>query len=516
MSIRCRCPVAVVRPCHHRFKAPHLRQPAPASPSGALPRARAPGSAREPRAAERSHAATRNAIGGAAPSGHAVSRSARAQGEPAHSAGDAPADPAPPAATTGDGASEPATGAATTAGCADGSGGSATSAGATAAASHASVRSATDGASCASSADGASQSAPDGRRGPAGAATADGQTRGAAATSGTAAARAGQEVPTETFRIAEPLRVGLTRRRGCNIGLFSIWPDRRTDRSWAQDVDGRRRVAGASVISAFVGTLRTLSLRSSITGRPLQRRSRRPAIAKRCAGAAERRSRLCLGAAAPAPDPHARGRCRPPDLDRVRLSGLRRRPRRSRTITSCRTRRSSRSTYRLEYTGADGTQGGVTLLAVDLPNDLALVRVDKQNAPFFSFDKAALDGSLPKGERLYSLGNPLDLGFTIIEGTYNGLVEHSYNDHIHFTGALNPGMSGGPAVNAQGQVVGVNVATRRGGQLISFLVPARFAAALLARGQDAKPAAADLRKDVIAQLTSWRGALYKSLGGGLP
>lgn len=169
-------------------------------------------------------------------------------------------------------------------------------------------------------------------------------------------------------------------------------------------------------------------------------------------------------------------------------------------------------TYRLEYTGADGTQGGVTLLAVDLPNDLALVRVEKQNAPFFGFDKAALDGNLPKGERLYSLGNPLDLGFTIIEGTYNGLVEHSYNDHIHFTGALNPGMSGGPAVNTQGQVVGVNVATRRGGQLISFLVPARFAAALLARGQDARPAPADLRKDVIAQLTSWRGALYKSLG----
>ncbi|GLH75896.1 hypothetical protein SSBR45G_08040 [Bradyrhizobium sp. SSBR45G] len=168
-------------------------------------------------------------------------------------------------------------------------------------------------------------------------------------------------------------------------------------------------------------------------------------------------------------------------------------------------------TYRLEYTGADGTQGGVTLLAVDLPNDLALVRVDKQDAPFFAFDKAALDGTLPKGERLYSLGNPLDLGFTIIEGTYNGLVEHSYNDHIHFTGALNPGMSGGPAVNAQGQVVGVNVATRRGGQLISFLVPARFASTLLARGKDAKPAPGDLRKDVIAQLASWRGALYKSL-----
>jgi hypothetical protein len=168
-------------------------------------------------------------------------------------------------------------------------------------------------------------------------------------------------------------------------------------------------------------------------------------------------------------------------------------------------------TYRLQYTAADGTHGDVTLLAVDLPNDLALVRVDKHDAPFFGFAKAALDGSLQKGERLYSLGNPLDLGFTIIEGTYNGLVEHNYSEHIHFTGALNPGMSGGPAVNAQGEVVGINVATRRGGQLISFLVPARFAAALLARARDQKqPDPSDLRKDVTTQLTRWRAALYKS------
>ena len=103
-------------------------------------------------------------------------------------------------------------------------------------------------------------------------------------------------------------------------------------------------------------------------------------------------------------------------------------------------------TYRLEYVAADGSRGQVSLLAIDLPNDLAIIRVDKHDAPFFRFDEAAMTGSLPKGERLYSMGNPLDLGFTIIEGTYNGLVEHSYNERIHFTGALNPGMSGGPTV----------------------------------------------------------------------
>ena len=169
------------------------------------------------------------------------------------------------------------------------------------------------------------------------------------------------------------------------------------------------------------------------------------------------------------------------------------------------------NTYRLEYAAADGSHGDVSLLGVDLTNDLAIVRLDKHDAPFFAFDQAALDGGLPKGERLYSMGNPLDLGFTIIEGTYNGLVEHSYNERIHFAGALNPGMSGGPTVSTQGLVVGVNVATRRGGQLVSFLVPARFAAALLQRVRE-QQAPPDLRPEIARQLVASQSALYKSFG----
>jgi serine protease Do len=167
-------------------------------------------------------------------------------------------------------------------------------------------------------------------------------------------------------------------------------------------------------------------------------------------------------------------------------------------------------TYQLEFAAADGSHGDVTLLGVDLPNDLAIIRLDKHDAPFFAFNKAAIEGGGPqKGERLYSMGNPLDLGFTIIEGTYNGLVEKSYNERIHFTGALNPGMSGGPTVTADGLVVGINVATRRGGQLVSFLVPARFAEALLqrVRAQEGTP---NFRADIAQQLGTWRTALYKS------
>ena len=98
-------------------------------------------------------------------------------------------------------------------------------------------------------------------------------------------------------------------------------------------------------------------------------------------------------------------------------------------------------TYRLEYAAADGSRGGVTLLGIDLPNDLAIIRLDKsdrQSAPFFTFDETAIGRGLPKGERLYSMGNPLDLGFTVNEGTYNGLVGRSYNERIHLPGHSTP------------------------------------------------------------------------------
>jgi serine protease Do len=171
------------------------------------------------------------------------------------------------------------------------------------------------------------------------------------------------------------------------------------------------------------------------------------------------------------------------------------------------------STYRLEYGAADNSRGEVTLLAIDVANDLAVVRIDHHDEPFFEFDERAVRDEPPKGERLYSMGNPLDLGFTIVEGTYNGLVDRSYNERIHFSGAINPGMSGGPAVTADGHVVGINVSKQLSSELVSFLVPARFAAKLLADAASRAPLALpELRAEIGRQLTVWQEGFYKLLG----
>jgi hypothetical protein len=120
--------------------------------------------------------------------------------------------------------------------------------------------------------------------------------------------------------------------------------------------------------------------------------------------------------------------------------------------------------FRIEYETDSGKQGTLTLVDVDVVNDLALLAgSDLMSQPF------VLAENMPtKGQPIYSMGFPLDLGITVISGTYNGIPLASI-ERVHFSGSLNSGMSGGPSMNAAGHVVGSNVATA--GNQVSFLVP---------------------------------------------
>ena len=144
----------------------------------------------------------------------------------------------------------------------------------------------------------------------------------------------------------------------------------------------------------------------------------------------------------------------------------------------------------LVYVTADGREAPLMILQLDVLHDLALLKTadpGKPTAPFDALPFRPESQPLAQGERIYSLGNPLDVGFAVTEGTYNGLVRRSFYPQIFFGGALSGGMSGGPALDEQGRVVGINVARRVDGEQVSFLVPASFAVALLARGREAVP-----------------------------
>ena len=173
--------------------------------------------------------------------------------------------------------------------------------------------------------------------------------------------------------------------------------------------------------------------------------------------------------------------------------------------------------YRLTYTRVDGREGSLQLLGFDAIHDLALVKAlpasgaGKAGAPALSIGTPLAfrptSEPLSRGERIYSLGNPLDVGFAVLEGTYNGLVERSFYPSIFFGGALNSGMSGGPALDEQGRVMGINVATRRDGQQVSFLVPSAFAEALLERARNAAPITAPVYPQLTAQLLAHQDAV---------
>jgi serine protease Do len=144
------------------------------------------------------------------------------------------------------------------------------------------------------------------------------------------------------------------------------------------------------------------------------------------------------------------------------------------------------------------------LLSFDLINDLALLEVAADPRRPSGLDRRAAPLTLaaadpPRGEPVYSLGNPSGFGLSLIEGVFNGYVEKGFVDRQLLSMPLNSGMSGGPILNRTGQVIGTNVSVIWGANSLSFGVPSAKARALLAAPRltlDAK----GLRAEVTRQL----------------
>jgi hypothetical protein len=162
--------------------------------------------------------------------------------------------------------------------------------------------------------------------------------------------------------------------------------------------------------------------------------------------------------------------------------------------------------YRIEYVDSTGNVGELKLVNLDVVHDLALVQLD--NPLHTSFISLATSNSR-QGDDLYSIGNPRDLGMTVVKGTYNGFLEASFYQRILFSGSINPGMSGGPTLNDDGNVVGINVATA--GNQLSFLVPVERLKELLAQPPlDRKDVKKRIEQQLLANQNAIIGALLKA------
>ena len=86
-------------------------------------------------------------------------------------------------------------------------------------------------------------------------------------------------------------------------------------------------------------------------------------------------------------------------------------------------------------------------------------------------------------------------------------MERSFLETLFFGGSLSAGMSGGPALDEQGRLIGVNLAARRDGEQVSFLVPAAPVRTLLERGRGATPVTAPAWPEVTRQLLAHEAVL---------
>jgi serine protease Do len=142
-------------------------------------------------------------------------------------------------------------------------------------------------------------------------------------------------------------------------------------------------------------------------------------------------------------------------------------------------------------------------------NDLALIKINRKFK-----DSMKLERELPKrGEKIFSIGLPKDLNMSIVEGTFNGELKRGLYERFLMSTPVNSGMSGGPSVDNNGNVIGINVSILRDSENISFSVPSEKALELL--NYFHKNGAALKRKDydrhIEKQLKNIEKSLLKSM-----
>lgn len=119
-------------------------------------------------------------------------------------------------------------------------------------------------------------------------------------------------------------------------------------------------------------------------------------------------------------------------------------------------------------------------MGADPDTDIALIKVEGTNFPVAPLGNS---DSLRVGEWVCAIGNPLAYEHTVTVGvvSYLGrkLFDSSLDNYIQTDAAINFGNSGGPLINGNGEVVGINAAISQRASNIGFAVPINEASAIL-------------------------------------
>jgi S1-C subfamily serine protease len=134
---------------------------------------------------------------------------------------------------------------------------------------------------------------------------------------------------------------------------------------------------------------------------------------------------------------------------------------------------------RIETLLTDGNRLEATLVGLDPPTDLAVIRAGGSGFPYVEFGDS---GQLRVGQLVIAMGNPLGFQSTVSTGVLSALGRSLRSQEgrlieniIQHTAPLNPGNSGGPLLDSHGRVIGVNTAIIALAQGIGFSIPSNTA-----------------------------------------
>ena len=121
----------------------------------------------------------------------------------------------------------------------------------------------------------------------------------------------------------------------------------------------------------------------------------------------------------------------------------------------------------------------------DEQSDIALLKIDADDLPTLKFGDS---GKLEQGEWVMAIGSPFNFDQTVTAGIVSakGRANNAqqYVPFIQTDVAINRGNSGGPLLNLDGEVVGVNswILTSGGGYIgLSFAIPVEVVGSTIAQ-----------------------------------
>ena len=136
---------------------------------------------------------------------------------------------------------------------------------------------------------------------------------------------------------------------------------------------------------------------------------------------------------------------------------------------------------------SDNEEYKASIVGKDDNTDIALIKIDSNRE---NFPVAVLgdSNSLEIGDWVIAIGNPFGFGHTLTQGIVSAKARvigaGPYDNFIQTDAAINPGNSGWPLINMDGQVIGINTAIVSSGQGIGFAIPINMAKDILPELKD--------------------------------